>query len=149
VFEQKTQLNSLGVILQNTERSIWTQPRPRGVAELAMTNHSPLTCESFPGLQLGSINISYPNYSKNQQNPLLLLTQKDTPWEWGEESENERLRHLKTLMCRRPCASSAKLQQTICRPHQCFGLWRGCHTLTGGEKYPRMLKHPSHYFHPP
>jgi len=82
VFEQK-RIEFLGVILQH--RTIHMDPtKTQGVADWPQST-TVTDVWSFLGFT-GFYRYFIPNYSKIAK-PLLLLTRKDTAWEWGEDQK--------------------------------------------------------------
>ena len=93
IFEQR-HIEFLGVILQHGTINM-DPTKTQGVADWPQ----PTTVTdvwSFLGFT-GFYQYFIPNYSKIAK-PLLLLTQKDTAWEWGKDQKHA-FEHLKTLMC--------------------------------------------------
>jgi len=90
-----------------------------------------------------------PNYSKIAK-PLLLLTRKDTPWEWGEDQKRV-FEHLKTLMCQRPVLAQPNYNKPFVVYTNASAYGVGAILLQEGEippniKMSKPLLHPIAYY---
>src|SRR5712672_3412896 len=145
VFEQK-RIEFLGVILQHG--TIHMDPaKTQGVADWPQPT-TVTDVRSFLGFT-GFYRYFIPNYSKIAK-PLLLLTRKDTVWEWGEDQKRA-FELLKTLMCRRPVLAQPNYNKPFVVHTNASAYGVGAILLQEGEIPPNVktskpLLHPIAYY---
>jgi Reverse transcriptase (RNA-dependent DNA polymerase)/RNase H-like domain found in reverse transcriptase len=144
VFEQR-RVDFLGVVLQHgtihmdptKTQGVADWPRPTNVTEV----------RAFLGFT-GFYRYFIPNYSKIAR-PLLDLTKKATPWQWGSAQMNA-FELLKTLMCRRPVLAQPDYTKPFILHTDASGYGVGAILLQEGDPNPeRPLKfrlHPIAYY---
>ena len=145
VFEQK-HIEFLGVILQHG--TIHMDPtKAQGVADWPQLT-TVTNVWSFLGFT-GFYRYFISNYSKIAK-PLLLLTRKDTVWEWGEDQKRA-FELLKTLMCRRPVLAQPNYNKPFVVHTDASAYGVGAILLQEGEIPPNIktskpLLHPIAYY---